>query len=119
MAGSIALQGTVTGSTIGSQLIGPFVFPQNSGGQFETFPYSFTGFTGHSEFSIPTWANNTILTFTPTPSGTVGVGGSTSDVAGAPVSLTVPTVLSWLGTNATNFWIIFAAFTGTGWITHF
>jgi hypothetical protein len=116
MAGSVTIQGQITGLPAGSQYVGPFTRPASSSSEFETFPYTFNNFTGTSQTAVPTWANSTIFTFNAGATGTVALGGSSADT-GVKISLTVPTCVTWEG--ETSFWLVLASFVGTGWITHF
>lgn len=118
MSGSVTIQGQITGTQVGSQFVGPFTCPASSSNEYETFPFTFTSFTGTTENGVPSWANGTILTFNVGATGTVRIGGANTDV-GALISLTNPTLLNWEGTGATTYWLICAGFTGTGWVTNF
>lgn len=88
MAGSVVIQGFLTGTPSGSLNVGPFTLQANSGNNLQI--QSLTLASGANTITIPTWATGMLII--PNTSNAVGLTlkGVTGDT-GVPLSLTNPT----------------------------
>ena len=100
MAGSVTIQGNLTGLPLGQLNIGPFTLSGNSGNNLQSSATTFA--------SVPTWAAGVIII--PNPSNAVGLTlkGVTGDT-GIALSLTSPSLLEFPATPPASFGITAAS----------
>ena len=93
MAGSITIQGLLTGTTSGTQYVGPYTLVPNAAGNFAVTEVILVA--GNNTIAVPTWA--TVCLIVPPTANvltTMTLKGATGDT-GTPLSLSAPSVISF------------------------
>lgn len=88
MAGSVTINGLLTGTSVGTVNVGPYTLTPNVSEYYQADEYTLA--SGSNTITIPSWATTTILV---PPSS----NAQTLEVAGVAVSETAPCLFSWSG----------------------
>jgi hypothetical protein len=89
---ALTIQGLFTGTTSGTQYVGPFTLVPNTAGNFEVLETLLTG--GNTPITVPTWSVFAVIVPPSTNSTTIlfkAVGGDT----GFFISPSTPSVISY------------------------
>jgi hypothetical protein len=108
MAGSVTLQGLLTGTTAGTQYIGPYTLTPNAAGNFAVTELTLA--SGANTIAVPTWAEFCVIVPPPTNAVALTLKGVTGDT-GIPLSLTVPSELAFPATPPASFVVTAASLT--------
>jgi hypothetical protein len=108
MAGSVTIQGLLTGTTSGTQYVGPFVLVPNAAGNYATTEVTLA--SGANTITVPSWAAFAIIIPPTANAVALTLKGVTGDT-GILIDLTSPSLLNFPATPPASFVITAASLT--------
>jgi hypothetical protein len=90
MSGSVTIQGLLSGTTSGTQYVGPLTITANTSGNYESIPVALS--TGSNTITVPSWAVFCIIIPSTTNTQALTFGGLS-------LSLTSPNLFSLNGSS--------------------
>jgi hypothetical protein len=110
MAGSVTIQGQLTGTTSGTIQVGPFTLVPNAAGNFQADEYTLA--SGANTITVPSWALYCVMVPSPLNDIALTLKGVSGDT-GIPVSESQPNVITFGDTPPANIVVTAASLTTT------